>query len=84
MFATMTAAFNKNELSSFLEKTLSGSASYGDLPKDGIKIKKKSKWDGKDAEPIVEEYYDDLWWVWINLYLSLANLLFRDILQIIW
>lgn len=41
MFATMTAAFNKNEVSSFLEKTLLGSAMYSDLPKDGIKIKKK-------------------------------------------
>lgn len=50
MFATMTAAFNKDNLSSFLDKTLTGSAAYSSLPKDGIKIKKVSKWDGKDAE----------------------------------
>ena len=39
-----------------------------DLPKSGIVIKKASKWDGKDAEPIVEEIYDDLWSLLAVLY----------------
>lgn len=58
LVATMTAAFNSENLNQFLSKCLTGTASYGQLPKDGIKVKKVSKWDGKDAEPIVEEDYD--------------------------
>lgn len=59
--ATMTAAFNKDNLGSFLTKVMSGGASTNSLPKSGFVVKKSSKWDGKDAEPIVEDYdYDDL------------------------
>jgi hypothetical protein len=57
--ATMTAAFNKENFSNFLTKVMTGSAATAPLPKSGFVVKKVSKWDGKDAEPIVENY-DDL------------------------
>lgn len=58
--ATMTAAFNKENLSSFLSKVMIGGARTEALPKSGFVVKKASKWDGKDAKPIVEDNYDDL------------------------
>lgn len=60
VFATMTASFNKENVNSFLTKVLTGSAGVSSLPTSGFKVKKVSKWDGKDAEPIVEDdYYFD-------------------------
>ena len=60
VFATMTASFNKENVNSFLTKVLTGSAGVGSLPATGFTVKKVSKWDGKDAEPIVEDYdYED-------------------------
>lgn len=59
MVATMTAAFNKENFSNFLTKVMTGGAATAPLPKSGFVVKKAAKWDGKDAEPIVE-YYDDL------------------------
>jgi len=56
--ATMTSSFNKDNMSGFLTKLMSGGARTDPLPKAGITIKKASKWDGKDAEPIVEDDYD--------------------------
>ena len=58
----MTASFNSDNVGSFLTKVMTGSAHVSDLPKSGFKVKKASKWDGKDAEPIVEDYddYDEL------------------------
>jgi hypothetical protein len=39
---------------------MTGSVSFDPLPKQGFKLKKASKWDGKDAAPIIEDLYDDL------------------------
>ena len=61
VFATMTAAFNKENFSNFLTKVMSGSARVSDLPKNGYSFKKSSAWDGLDAAPLIEDsYYDDL------------------------
>lgn len=60
MVATMTASFNKENTSSFLTKVMNGGARTDPLPKSGIVLKKRSKWDGKDAEPIVENWDDEL------------------------
>ena len=61
VFATMTAAYNQENVSNFLTKVMTGSAHVSDLPKSGFKVKKVSPWDGKDAEPIVDDYdYDEL------------------------
>jgi protein disulfide-isomerase A6 len=54
--ATMTGAFNKENTSSFMTKVMSGGARTDSLPKSGMVFKKRSKWDGKDAEPIVEDW----------------------------
>ncbi len=56
----MTASFNRENLSSFLTKVMSGSARVTELPKSGFSVKKVAAWDGKDATPIVEDRYDDL------------------------
>lgn len=59
--ATMTGAFDKQNASSFLTRVMSGGARTDPLPKSGMVFKKRSKWDGKDAEPIVEDdLYDEL------------------------
>lgn len=57
--ATMTAAFNRENLGNFLTRVITGGAATTPLPKSGFVVKKVSKWDGKDAKPIVEDY-DDL------------------------
>jgi len=54
--ATMTASFTKDNASSFMTKVMSGGARTDNLPKSGMVFKKRSKWDGKDAEPIVEDW----------------------------
>lgn len=56
VFATMTAAFDKEHASSFLNSVMSGRARTDSLPKSGMVFKKRSKWDGKDAEPIVDDW----------------------------
>jgi hypothetical protein len=57
----MTASFNKENLGSFVSKVMTGGVRTDALPKSGFVVKKTTKWDGKDAEPIVEDnYYDDL------------------------
>ena len=56
--ATMTAAFNKENCNGFLTKLMTGGARTDNLPQQGMKFKKRSKWDGKDAEPIVEDFSD--------------------------
>jgi len=58
--ATMTASFNKENLSNFVTKVMTGSARTDKLPPSGMVFKKRSKWDGKDAEPIVEDWGDEL------------------------
>jgi hypothetical protein len=52
----MRAAFNKENMSNFLTKVMTGSSGGASLPSSGMVFKKSSKWDGKDAEPIVEDY----------------------------
>lgn len=56
----MTAAFNNENVNTFLNKVMSGTAKVSNLPKSGFVIKKTSKWDGKDAQPIAEDNYEDL------------------------
>ena len=44
-----------------MTKVISGGHPVDPLPPGGIEFKKADKWDGKDAEPIVEEpEIDDL------------------------
>ena len=38
-----------------MTKVITGSEPVDKLPMGGIEIRKRDKWDGKDAEPIVEE-----------------------------
>ena len=54
-YATMRGSFSKDGMSDFLVKTLTGSAAVDKIPAGGIAINRADKWDGKDAEPIVEE-----------------------------
>ena len=56
----MRSSYNTDNVSSFLTKVTVGSTPTDPLPKTGFSVKKVTKWDGKDAAPIVEEYYDDL------------------------
>jgi len=39
---------------------ISGGARTDKLPKQGVVLKKRSAWDGKDAEPIIEDWDDEL------------------------
>lgn len=59
MTATMRASFSSKAMNQFMSDLLIGKGGLSDLTQP-IAIKKADKWDGKDAEPIVEEYYDDL------------------------
>jgi len=60
----MRGAFNVDTMNKFLTKVVTGGAPTDKLPAGGIEFKKADKWDGKDAEPIVEEpeevYEDEL------------------------
>ena len=51
----MRGSFNESNISSFLSKVTTGSAGYDKIPGNVIEIKRADKWDGKDAQPIVEE-----------------------------
>ena len=55
VFATMKASYSKDNFNSFLTKVLTGAAPVDKLPMGGIEIRKADKWDGKDAQPIIEE-----------------------------
>lgn len=55
VFATMRGTFSQDGLNSFLTRVITGSEPVDKLPMGGIEIRKRDKWDGKDAEPIVEE-----------------------------
>ncbi len=54
----MKAAFSGETLGSFLSDLMSGRVGLDDL-KTKPTFKKADKWDGKDAQPIVEENYND-------------------------
>lgn len=54
----MKAAFNGDTLGSFLSDLMSGRVALDDL-KTKPAFKKADKWDGKDAQPVVEETYGD-------------------------
>ena len=54
----MKAAFNGDTLGGFLADLISGRVSLDDL-KGKVTIKKTDKWDGLDAQPVVEENYGD-------------------------
>ena len=54
----MKAAFNGDTLGGFLADLISGRVSLDDL-KGKVAIKKADKWDGLDAQPVVEESYGD-------------------------
>ena len=55
VFATMRGSFSYDNVNEFLTKVLTGSAPVDKLPPTGIEIRKADKWDGKDAQPIVED-----------------------------
>lgn len=57
---TMSGSFTEDNINKFLTGVLQGKGIISDLPKKGVSFKKASKWDGKDAAPIEEDYYDDL------------------------
>ena len=59
LFATMRSAFDAENVSIFMTKTVTGSAAFDPIAKFGFRLKKTSKWDGKDAKPIGEDSYDD-------------------------
>ena len=58
LYATMRSAFSNENVNAFLTKVITGSSPTDQLPKQGFSVKKVSKWDGKDAAPIIEENYD--------------------------
>ena len=46
---------------------MSGSAPVDKLPVNAIEIRKADKWDGKDAQPIIEEPEEnDELWAWLH------------------
>lgn len=58
LYATMRSAFSNENVNTFLTKVITGSSPTDPLPKGGFTVKKVSKWDGKDAAPIIEENYE--------------------------
>ena len=59
MIGTMKGGFSDTGISEFITNLLIGKGGLETL-RDDFKVKKVDKWDGKDAEPFVEEMYDDL------------------------
>lgn len=51
----MRGSFSKQGAIDFLNKVMSGAHPVDPIPVGGMEFKKADKWDGKDAEPIVEE-----------------------------
>ena len=61
VFGTMRGAYNQKGLGDYLRSATSGTIrNLEPYPKTGMTFKKVSKWDGKDAAPIVEEPLEDL------------------------
>jgi len=59
LFSTMRSAFDAENVSNFMTKTMTGSTPFDPIPRSLLRFKKVSKWDGKDAQPIGEVSYDD-------------------------
>uniref|UniRef100_A0A7S3N3R3 protein disulfide-isomerase n=1 Tax=Strombidium inclinatum TaxID=197538 RepID=A0A7S3N3R3_9SPIT len=59
MMATMRGSFSKPNVNQFLSDLLIGKGGLSKIAGE-IKFKKADKWDGKDAEPYVEDVYDEL------------------------
>ena len=55
VFATMRGSFSYEGVNKFLTSVIAGSQPTDKIPMGGIEIKKADKWDGKDAQPIIEE-----------------------------
>jgi len=55
VFATMRGSFSEDGINKFLNGVISGSQPVDKLPVGGVEVKKADKWDGKDAQPIIEE-----------------------------
>lgn len=51
--STLKGSFSDDKLADFLSDLMSGRVSLDDM-KQKLAIKKSDKWDGKDAQPIVE------------------------------
>lgn len=54
--STPKGSFSDDKVADFLSDLMSGRVALDDL-KQKLAIKKADKWDGKDAQPIVEVYY---------------------------
>jgi hypothetical protein len=59
MIATMRSSFSSKNVNEFVSNLLIGKGGLESLASE-IKVKKADKWDGKDAQPYVEEPYDEL------------------------
>lgn len=59
MVATMRSSFSSKNVNEFVSNLLIGKGGLENLTAQ-IKVKKADKWDGKDAQPYVEEVYDEL------------------------
>lgn len=57
--STLKGSFSDEKLSDFLSDLMSGRVALDDLKQKKITIKKADKWDGKDAQPIIEEPLTD-------------------------
>ena len=55
VFATMRGSFSYDNVNDFLIKVTTGSAGTDKIPGGVIEIKRADKWDGLDAQPIIEE-----------------------------
>lgn len=53
--STLKGSFSEEKLADFLSDLMSGRVALDDL-KSKLAIKKADKWDGKDAQPIIEVY----------------------------
>lgn len=53
--STLKGSFSDDKLSDFLSDLMSGRVALDDL-KQKLVIKKADKWDGNDAQPIIEVY----------------------------
>jgi hypothetical protein len=61
VFGTMRGSYSEKGLGSYIRSATSGNVrNLEPFPKTGMTFKKASKWDGKDATPIVEEPLEDL------------------------
>ena len=58
----MRSSFSSKNVNEFVSNLLIGKGGLESLASE-IKVKKADKWDGKDAQPYVEEPYDELWYL---------------------